>query len=70
MFVTPERMLILDTQPLLSSAVLDHIIHNDKKYSTEYSSVENCVEIQVSDMSRGYQGWTLTGDRGAVAPKS
>ncbi|KAI0227401.1 Protein SMG9 [Lamellibrachia satsuma] len=46
MFVTNERMIILDTQPLLSSAGLDHMIHNDKKYSAEYSSVENCVEIQ------------------------
>ncbi|KAK2182826.1 hypothetical protein NP493_334g00018 [Ridgeia piscesae] len=46
MFVTSERMIILDTQPLLSSAILDHMIHNDKKYSAEYSSVENCVEIQ------------------------
>ena len=50
MFVTNERMIILDTQPLLSSAGLDHMIHNDKKYSAEYSSVENCVEIQVSVM--------------------
>ena len=68
MFVTSERMIILDTQPLLSSAILDHMIHNDKKYSAEYSSVENCVEIQVScDRQVCLSGTGENGDRSKMA---
>ncbi|KAK2151923.1 hypothetical protein LSH36_345g00009 [Paralvinella palmiformis] len=46
MYVTSERTIYLDTQPVLSASVLHHFIQHDKKYPTEFSSAENCVEIQ------------------------
>ena len=35
LFMTPERLLLLDTQPMLSASVIDHMIHHDKKYPSE-----------------------------------
>jgi len=31
---------------LLSASVIDHMIHHDKKYPSEFTCVENCIEIQ------------------------
>ncbi|KAK3595770.1 hypothetical protein CHS0354_025404 [Potamilus streckersoni] len=45
-FVTAERIILIDTQPVLSASVMEHLIRNDKKFSTEYTFAENCVEIQ------------------------
>ena len=38
-------------QPVLSASVLDVMIHHDKKYPAEYSTAENCMEMQVSYLS-------------------
>lgn len=46
MFVTPERIILLDTQPVLSPSLLDNMIRHDKKYPTEFTTMENCVEMQ------------------------
>lgn len=46
MFVTGERVIFLDSQPVLSSSVLDRLIRNDKKIPAEYSTAENCIEMQ------------------------
>ncbi|XP_056001838.1 nonsense-mediated mRNA decay factor SMG9-like isoform X2 [Ostrea edulis] len=46
MFVTGERTIFLDTQPVLSPSVLDKIIRQEKKIPPEYSTAENCVEMQ------------------------
>ncbi|XP_064599378.1 nonsense-mediated mRNA decay factor SMG9-like [Liolophura sinensis] len=46
MYVTGERIIYLDTQPVLSASVMDHLIHHEKKYPTEFTSVENCVHMQ------------------------
>ncbi|XP_041373316.1 protein SMG9-like isoform X2 [Gigantopelta aegis] len=46
MFVTAERIIYLDTQPVMSASVMDDMIHNEKKYPTDYTSVENCIEMQ------------------------
>lgn len=46
MFVTNDRIILLDTQPVLSASVLDVMIHHDKKYPAEYSTAENCMEMQ------------------------
>ncbi|GAB1599005.1 protein SMG9-like [Argonauta hians] len=46
MFVTNDRVILLDTQPVLSASVLDMMIHHDKKYPAEYSTAENCMEMQ------------------------
>ncbi|KAK7480721.1 hypothetical protein BaRGS_00028089 [Batillaria attramentaria] len=46
MFATPERIILLDTQPVLSTSVLDIIIRCDKKFPPEYTSTENCIEMQ------------------------
>uniref|UniRef100_T1J0F4 BTB domain-containing protein n=1 Tax=Strigamia maritima TaxID=126957 RepID=T1J0F4_STRMM len=45
-FITPERVIILDVQPVLSASVMDHMMQYEKKYSTEYPSVESALEIQ------------------------
>jgi protein SMG9 len=46
MFVSPERIIFLDTQAALSAAILDNTIRQDKKFSPEYTSPENFVEMQ------------------------
>lgn len=46
MAVTQERVILLDTQPLLSAALLDHLIHHDRNIPPEYTSPENYNEIQ------------------------
>ncbi|XP_022346188.2 nonsense-mediated mRNA decay factor SMG9-like [Crassostrea virginica] len=46
MFVTGERTIFLDTQPVMSPSVLDKIIRQEKKIPPEYSTAENCVEMQ------------------------
>lgn len=45
-FVTPQRIVLLDSQPVLSPSVLDNLIRNEKKLPSEYSMAENCIEIQ------------------------
>jgi len=44
-FVTNRRIIILDCQPLLSASVMDRTIQLEKKYSSEFSSTENTVEV-------------------------
>ncbi|XP_078378870.1 nonsense-mediated mRNA decay factor SMG9-like isoform X2 [Oculina patagonica] len=46
MTVTQERVILLDTQPLLSAALLDRLIHHDRNIPPEYTSPENYNEIQ------------------------
>ncbi|KAJ7321749.1 smg-9, nonsense mediated mRNA decay factor [Desmophyllum pertusum] len=46
MSVTQERVILLDTQPLLSAALLDRLIHHDRNIPPEYTSPENYNEIQ------------------------
>lgn len=46
MFVTSERIMFLDSQAVMSASILDHMVHHDKKFATEYSSAENCLEMQ------------------------
>ncbi|XP_013388010.1 protein SMG9 [Lingula anatina] len=46
MYVTSERTILLDCQPLLSASILDHMVHTEKKYPSEYSTTENCIEMQ------------------------
>lgn len=45
-FVTPQRILLLDSQPVLSPSVLEFMIRNEKKLPPEYTMAENCNEIQ------------------------
>ncbi|XP_052801147.1 nonsense-mediated mRNA decay factor SMG9-like [Mya arenaria] len=44
--VTSQRVILLDSQPLLSASVLDQLIHNEKKIPPEYNFAENYAEIQ------------------------
>ncbi|KAL5017069.1 hypothetical protein ScPMuIL_006658 [Solemya velum] len=46
MCVTSQRVIVLDAQPLMSPSVLDYLIRHDKKYPAEYSTAENCIEMQ------------------------
>ncbi|XP_076812819.1 nonsense-mediated mRNA decay factor SMG9-like [Clavelina lepadiformis] len=45
MAVTNDRLILLDTQPILSSSVLEQSIHYDRKGSSDYSSASS-IEIQ------------------------
>lgn len=45
-FVTSQRVILLDCQPVLSASVLDQLIHNEKKIPPEYTAAENFAEIQ------------------------
>ncbi|XP_062466107.1 nonsense-mediated mRNA decay factor SMG9, partial [Pezoporus occidentalis] len=45
-FITQERVVFLDTQPLLSPALLDHLINNDRKLPPEYGLPHTYVEMQ------------------------
>ncbi|ELU10061.1 hypothetical protein CAPTEDRAFT_152427 [Capitella teleta] len=44
--LTEERTIFLDSQPVLSASILDQMIQHDVKYHGEYSTVENCMEMQ------------------------
>ncbi|EDO46042.1 predicted protein [Nematostella vectensis] len=44
--ITTERIILLDTQALLSPAILDHVIHHDRSIPAEFSSPENFIEMQ------------------------
>lgn len=46
MFITSERVIFLDTQPLLSAAMMDGMLRYERKIPTEYSSLQNFIEIQ------------------------
>nr|XP_014343706.1 PREDICTED: protein SMG9-like [Latimeria chalumnae] len=45
-FITQERIIFLDTQPILSPSVLDHLINNDRKLPPEYNLPHTYVEMQ------------------------
>ena len=46
---------MLSFQPVMSASVMDDMIHNDKKYPSDYTSVENCIEMQVGDERHTHQ---------------
>ncbi|KAM6999581.1 nonsense-mediated mRNA decay factor SMG9 [Passerculus sandwichensis] len=46
LFITQERVLFLDTQPILSPAHLDHLINNDRKLPPEFALPHAYVETQ------------------------
>ncbi|TNN02427.1 protein SMG9 [Takifugu rubripes] len=45
-FITQERVIFLDTQPILSPSILDHLINNDRKLPPEYNLPHTYVEMQ------------------------
>ena len=45
-FVTQERIILLDTQPVLSPSVLDSYIQYEKRCSPEYTCAEAIIETQ------------------------
>lgn len=46
LYVTAERLILLDTQPVLSPSVLDRFLRHDKKVPTDFGTAETCVELQ------------------------
>ncbi|XP_069678162.1 nonsense-mediated mRNA decay factor SMG9 [Periplaneta americana] len=48
LLVTPNRVILLDTQPMLSASVMDRLVQQEsKKFAgTEFTSTENAMEIQ------------------------
>lgn len=50
MFITEERIILLDTQAILSSSILDRLLGPDKQsMPPEYSSADNYAEMQVGN---------------------
>ncbi|XP_076048398.1 nonsense-mediated mRNA decay factor SMG9 [Oratosquilla oratoria] len=45
-YVTQDRLILLDCQPLLSPSIMDKLITHEKKFTSEYSSTENLMEIE------------------------
>ncbi|XP_018587685.2 protein SMG9 isoform X1 [Scleropages formosus] len=45
-YITQERVIFLDTQPVLSPSILDHLINNDRKLPPEYNLPHTYVEMQ------------------------
>lgn len=51
MVVTSNRVILLDSQPVLSAAVMDKLVQQENKKipqpcSVEFSSIENAMEVQ------------------------
>lgn len=46
MYVTEERVIFLDAQPILSPSLLEQYIYNDRKMSAEYNGPAIGVEMQ------------------------
>lgn len=46
--------LLVFFQPVMSPSVLDKIIRQEKKIPPEYSTAENCVEMQVGALLNLY----------------
>ncbi|XP_065056702.1 nonsense-mediated mRNA decay factor SMG9-like isoform X2 [Rhopilema esculentum] len=46
MFVTPERLIFLDTQPLMSPSILDRFLRHERKVPSDFGTAETCVEMQ------------------------
>ena len=47
LLVTSNRVILLDTQPMLSASVMDRLVQQEnKKYpGTEFASTENTIEL-------------------------
>ncbi|KAL1416301.1 hypothetical protein MTO96_006331 [Rhipicephalus appendiculatus] len=52
-YVTPERMILLDTQPVISASVMDHMIQFEKKTpgGGDFHSLENAHVMQSLQMA-------------------
>eukprot|EP00794_Sanderia_malayensis_P011122 gene11122-12292_t len=46
LYVTSERVILLDTQPLLSPSILDRFLRHEKKVPSDFGTAEICVEMQ------------------------
>jgi len=49
-FINGRRMIFLDCQPLLSASVMDRTIQLEKKYTSEFNSTENTMEVHSLQM--------------------
>lgn len=47
MYITSDRCILLDTQPLYSASILCNLLMNDSKLSTDAMSFENQVDLLV-----------------------
>jgi len=45
-YVNSRRFILLDVQPLLSSSIMDRSIQLEKKYTAEFTTAENTIEVQ------------------------
>jgi len=50
MYVTEQRQILLDTQPLQSPSILDKFLRHEKKVPKEFGTAEICVEMQSLQM--------------------
>ncbi|XP_045592270.1 nonsense-mediated mRNA decay factor SMG9 isoform X1 [Procambarus clarkii] len=45
-YITNERLIVLDCQPLLSPSIMDRLITQEKKFTSDYNSTENLMEVE------------------------
>ncbi|KAK7066530.1 smg-9, nonsense mediated mRNA decay factor [Halocaridina rubra] len=45
-YITAGRLFVIDCQPLLSPSIMDRIITQEKKFTSEYNSTENLMEVE------------------------
>ncbi|ROT79529.1 nonsense-mediated mRNA decay factor SMG9 isoform X1 [Penaeus vannamei] len=45
-YITSHRLFILDCQPLLSPSIMDRIVTQEKKFTSDYNSTENLMEVE------------------------
>ncbi|CAB4009461.1 SMG9, partial [Paramuricea clavata] len=46
MSITNERVIFLDTQPILNASILDNVIRHERNIPSEVTSAENYAELQ------------------------
>lgn len=49
-YVNARRIILLDCQPLLSASVMDRTIQLEKKNTSEFTTIENTMEVQSLQM--------------------
>ncbi|XP_071550617.1 nonsense-mediated mRNA decay factor SMG9 [Panulirus ornatus] len=45
-YITTQRLIVLDCQPLLSPSIMDRLITQEKKFTSDYNSTENLMEVE------------------------
>lgn len=67
-YITTERLMILDCQPLLSSSIMDRLITQEKKFTSDYKYVQKFASG--SSLSKTFARLSNTATRAGQKPES